>query len=68
MTPIFDSLNSKFLDVQQSAETRGYVRGIRQAVSELRAIPKPTKQVIDLLERLEAVLALAHKPAKRGRR
>ena len=67
MTPIFDALNTKFQDVQQSAEMRGYVRGMRQAVSELRAIPKPTKQVTDLLERLEGVLAVAHK-SKKGRK
>ena len=67
MTPIFDALNTKFQDVQQSAEMRGYVRGMRQAVSELRAIPKPTKQVTDLLERLEALLAVAHK-SKKGKK
>lgn len=67
MTPIFDALNTKFQDVQQSAEMRGYVRGLRQAVSELRAIPKPTKQVTDLLERLEGLLAVAHK-SKKGKR
>ena len=67
MTPIFDALNTKFQDVQQSAEMRGYVRGIRQAVAEIRSIPKPTRQVIDLLERLEGVLAVAHK-SKKGRK
>lgn len=67
MTPIFDALNTKFQDVQQSAEMRGYVRGLRQAVSELRSIPKPTKQVTDLLERLEGLLAVAHK-SKKGKR
>ena len=67
MTPVFDALSSKFVDVQKSAEMRGYVRGLRHVVDELKTIQRPSKQVIDLLTKFEALLAVAHKP-KRGRK
>ena len=66
MTPIFDSLNVKFKDVQLSSETRGRVTALRLIVADLNELKRPSREVQELIKKYEAALATAH--LKKGRR
>lgn len=52
-TPVFDQLFSHFTDAQAAGYARGRVESLNEVLTIARAITKPSRQVLTLIEQLE---------------
>lgn len=55
-TPVFDKVTADFHDAEASFMLRGKIETYKTVIEALRALKKPSKQVLDFIVELEAEL------------
>lgn len=52
-TPVFDEVNENFKAVQAAGFFRGRIAGHADIINELKAIKKPSREVLAIIEKAE---------------
>ena len=66
-TPIFDQVAADFKDAKESMQILARAEALVEVIDELKSIPRPSKQIIEAIGRLESKLIKSDQPQKKGK-
>ena len=66
-TPVYESVVADFKDAKESMKLLAKAEVLAETIADLKSVVKPTKQLLDVIARLEAQLATVH-VAKKGKK
>lgn len=66
-TPVYESVMADFNDAKDSMKLLAKAEVLAETIAELKSVIKPTKQLLDVIARLETQLATIH-VSKKGKK
>ena len=66
-TPVFDQVMTEFKDAKESMKVLARAEALAEVIDELKSIPRPSKQIIEAISRLESKLIKSEEPKKKGK-